>query len=61
MAFLVGLDLLLQAIELGERLLAVVRDHGSLRRIVAVDEVGRERVDARLQGVGVGLIAIAAA
>ena len=39
-------------------LCAVVRDYRALRRIVAVDEVGRERVDARLQRIGVDLVAL---
>ncbi len=39
-------------IQLGERLLAIVGDAGSLLRIVASDEVGGQRVDPALQRLG---------
>ena len=38
-------DLALHALELGDRLRAVLSDDGSLRRIVAVDEVGGQGAD----------------
>src|SRR5258706_5943967 len=43
--------LFLHAIELGERLLPIIGDLSPLCRIVAVHEVGRERVDPALQRV----------
>ena len=57
-AFCLVDDRLLQPVELGERLLAVGGDDGALRGIVAVDEVSGQRVDARLQRLGIGLVAI---
>src|SRR4029079_14398818 len=52
---LLVLHLLLHAIELGERLLAIGLDRGALRRIVARGEVGPERVDLAPQGVEIHL------
>src|SRR5262245_54138492 len=56
--FLVVLDLFLETIELVERCLALGGDLRTLRRVVAVDEIGRQRVDPALQGLGVDLIAL---
>ena len=51
-------DFLLDALELGQRRLAVGFDLRPLRRVVAIDEVGRQRVDAALQRVGEDLRAV---
>ena len=40
-----------ETVELGDRLLAVVGDDRPLGRIVAVDKVGRERIDPGLQRI----------
>ena len=53
-----SLDDLLQAIEFGERLLAIRADLRLLRRIVAVHEIGRERIDPILKRTQEGLIAV---
>jgi hypothetical protein len=45
-------ELLLDALELGQGRLAILLDLGPLRRVVAVDEIGLERVDAALQRIG---------
>ena len=58
MAVLSRLDALLEAIELVERLLPVPANRVALRRIVARCKVGRQRIDARLQRLGKGLVAI---
>src|SRR5262249_26851347 len=51
-------DHLVQPLQLGERFLAVGFDGALLHRIVAVDEIGRERIDLVLDRVGEGLVAI---
>src|SRR5262245_56662738 len=43
-----GFDLLLQPFELAKRLLPFSGKHAPLRRIVAIDEIGRQRIDPRL-------------
>ena len=55
---LVLLDPFLEAVELSEHLLAVRSDLAALRRVVAIDEVGRPAVDAALHGVAVRLVAV---
>src|SRR6187402_3498948 len=45
-------DFLVHTIELGHRALARQFELRALRGIVAIDEIGRERIDAALQGVG---------
>src|SRR5204863_7126317 len=56
--FLVVVELLFEAAELGERLLTIAVDKRPLRRIGAVHEIGRQRVDARLQGIRNRLVAL---
>src|SRR5262245_44937038 len=56
--FLVVRNRLLEAIELGDRLASIPLDHVLLRRVVAVHEIGGQRVDAAVQGIGVRLIAL---
>src|SRR5215213_3982882 len=45
-------DILFQAGEFGERLLAVALGGGALHGIVAVDDIGGQRIDPRLHRVG---------
>ena len=45
-------DVVLDAIELIQRLLPVVGDHGALCRIIAGREIGRQSIDLALQRVG---------
>ena len=47
-----------QPVELGDRLLTIALDDGALRRIAAIDEIGRERVDAALKRIEVALVAL---
>ena len=58
MAFFWRLDLALDAFLFGQRALALELDLRALCRVVAGGEVGPERVDLALQGVGVHLIAL---
>ena len=51
-------DFFLHAIELGDRALPLELELRALRRVVAVDEVGGERVDPALQRVGENLAAL---
>src|SRR5438874_345209 len=51
-------DGFLQLLELGERLVAILLDDAALRGVGAVDEIGGERVDLRLERPGERLIAI---
>ncbi len=50
--FLLVVNFTLDALELGQRLLALVRDLRALDGIVARGEIGRERVDAALERLG---------
>ena len=50
--FCLVLDVLIDAIELRDRLLAIPLDDGALCRVRARGEVRRQGVDAALQGVG---------
>src|SRR5204863_2511212 len=54
----VVVDRLLEPIELGEGLDAILFDLALLHRVVAVDEVRGQRVDADLQRLGVARVAI---
>ena len=55
---LVLVDLLLQSLELGERLVALLLDRALLHRIAAIDEVGPQHVDPVLQGLRERLAAL---
>ena len=48
-AFWFVVDFLLQALELGERLVALLLDRALLHRVAAVDEVGPQHVDPVLE------------
>src|SRR5262249_39103982 len=50
--------LLLQPVELGDGFLPVALDDRALRRVVPVDEIGVQAVDAALQRLGIGLVAV---
>src|SRR6202040_3095057 len=51
-------DCVFEAVQFGKRLLAILLDSGALRRVVAVDEIGIERIDLGLERAAEVLIAI---
>ena len=55
--FLPVLDGFLQTSELVHGTLTICRKHGALRRIVTIDEIGVQRVNARLHRVSKDLVA----